>query len=113
MKHDLTSDELDDLLAVRRQSTGGGSMALRAWQPPQGYWWKVVHDPTRAGDEPGMFYGGHFRWADIIPPGTDRDTRSIPCPWPSGTVFENLKTGERVVIRHGRVLRENKPQWRR
>lgn len=78
-------------------------MTLHAWQPPQGYYWKVVHDPTRTGDEPGVFYGGHFRWIDItLPGGNER----IPCPWPSGTVFENIKTGQRVVIRRGRVVRE-------
>ncbi|WP_172634620.1 hypothetical protein [Anaerolinea thermophila] len=77
----------------------------RHWIPPQGYHWKVVVDPTRTGDDPGIFYGAHFRWADIVPPGTDREAQSIPCPWPSGTVFEHIKTGERVVIRRGRVVK--------
>jgi hypothetical protein len=80
-------------------------MSVRAWQPPQGYYWKVVVDPTRTGDEPGMFYGAHFRWTDIVPPGWDDECRKIPCPWPSGTVFENVKTGERVTIKKGKVLR--------
>lgn len=70
-----------------------------------GYYWKVVVDPTRNEDDPGMFYGGHFRWSDIVIE-ADRESRNIPCPWPNGTVFENVKTGERVVIRHGRVVRE-------
>ena len=80
-------------------------MTRPVWQPPQGYLWKVVVDPTRTGDDPGIFYGAHFRWADIVPPGTDREAQSIPCPWPSGTVFEHIKTGERVVIRRGRVVK--------
>lgn len=83
-------------------------MTLRTWQPPHGYCWKVVHDPTRTGDDPGVFYGSYFRWTDIIPPGTNREAQSIPCPFPSGTVFEHVKTGERVVIRRGRVVRENR-----
>ncbi len=80
-------------------------MTRRLWQTPPGYYWKVVVDPTRSGDEPGIFYGSHFRWTDIIPPGTDGEARRIPCPWPSGTVFENVKTGERVVIKRGKVIR--------
>jgi len=78
-------------------------MSVRTWQPPQGYYWKVVVDPTRTGEDPGMFYGAHFRWTDIVLP----DNRErIPCPWPSGTVFENVRTGERIIIRRGRVVRE-------
>ncbi len=80
-------------------------MTRRLWQTPPGYYWKVVVDPTRKGDEPGIFYGGHFRWTDIVLPGWDEEARKIPCPWPSGTVFENVKTGERVVIRQGKVVR--------
>lgn len=81
-------------------------MSYHTWQPPHGYVWKVVHDPTRTGEEPGMFYGAHFRWTDIVLPGfLDEETRKIPCPWPSGTVFENINTGERVVIRRGRVVK--------
>jgi hypothetical protein len=80
----------------------------RLWQAPPGYYWKVVHDPTRSEDFPGMFYGGHFRWSDIeLPPGCNGRDR-IPCPWPSGTVFENVRTGERVVIRRGRVVWEKR-----
>lgn len=80
----------------------------RPWRPPPGYYWKVVVDPTRTGDEPGMFYGGYFRWSDIVISGRDKEVRTIPCPWPSGTVFENIKTGERVMIRHGRVVKERR-----
>lgn len=80
-------------------------MSTRLWQAPQGYYWKVVVDPTRNEDDPGMFYGGHFRWTDIVLPDVDAEARRIPCPWPNGTVFENVKTGERVVIRRGRVVK--------
>ncbi len=75
----------------------------RAWGVPAGHYWKVVEDPTRTGEDPGFFYGGCFRWSDIQPP-IGAETRRIPCPWPSGTVFENIRTGERVVIRRGRVI---------
>lgn len=78
-------------------------MSERPGQAPQGYHWKVVVDPTRTGDDPGMFYGGFFRWSDIELPQACNE--SIPCPFSSGTVFENVKTGERVVIRQGRVVK--------
>ena len=32
---------------------------------PRGYVWKVIVDPTRKGDGPGMFFGGLFRMMDI------------------------------------------------
>ncbi len=85
-------------------------MSTRLWQAPQGYHWKVVVDPTRNEDDPGMFYGGHFRWTDIVLPGWGEEARKIPCPWPSGTVFENIKTGERVMIKKGSVVRLEKNQ---
>jgi hypothetical protein len=78
-------------------------MSERPGQAPQGYHWKVVVDPTRTGDDPGMFYGGFFRWSDIELPQACNE--SIPCPFSSGTVFENVKTGERVVIRQGRAVK--------
>ena len=68
-----------------------------------GYIWQVIHDPTRNGDHPGIFYGGHFRRIDIQLPRQYR--RSTPCPWPNGTVFENIKTGERVTIINTHVIR--------
>lgn len=76
-------------------------MTRRLWQAPQGYYWKVVVDPTRTGDDPGIFYGGHFRKCDIIPLNKAEDD---PCPWPNGTVFENIRTGERVEIRNGKAI---------
>lgn len=79
-------------------------MSTRLWGVKAGYYWKVVFDPTRTGDDPGIFYGGCFRWSDIQPPTTE--AQHIPCPWPSGTVFQNVRTGERVVIRRGRVVKE-------
>ena len=30
-----------------------------------GYSWRVIHDPTRTGEDPGLFFGGHFRSIDI------------------------------------------------
>lgn len=70
---------------------------------PQGYCWKVIIDPTRKGDDPGLFYGGHFRWSDIVTPGARKE--DIPCPWPNGTVFKNVKTGEVAIVQWGRVIR--------
>jgi hypothetical protein len=28
---------------------------------PKGFFWRVVNDPTRKGDEPGLFFGSCFR----------------------------------------------------
>jgi hypothetical protein len=82
----------------------GESVTCHIWQAPPGYNWKVVVDPTRTEDHPGIFYGGHFRWSDIVLPSGCRSRERIPCPWPSGTVFENIRTGELVVIKRGRPV---------
>lgn len=84
-------------------------MSRRLWQTPPGYYWKVVVDPTRTGDYPGIFYGGHFRWSDIQTPARceeDGEEDFGICPFPDGTVFENIKTGERVKIWHGQIVRQ-------
>jgi|GEM_PF-3336861 len=65
---------------------------------PPGYNWKVVIDPTRTGFEPGLFFGGHFRWLDIKTRGE--------CPFPDGTVFQHIKTGEIAFVEDGKVIRE-------
>ena len=38
-----------------------------------GYDWKVIVDPTRSEDDPGLFYGGLFRMVDLR---LDRDEKS-------------------------------------
>jgi len=79
------------------------TLAQRRNLPPAGRCWKVVYDPTRTGEEPGVFYGGCFRWSDIMLPSGVRER--IPCPFPNGTIFENVKTGERVIIARGKPKR--------
>ncbi len=66
---------------------------------PRGYDWRVVKDPTRTDDEPGMFYGGFFRWTDITPP--RRLANEVESPWPDGTEFRHIRTGERILIQSG------------
>ena len=69
-----------------------------------GHIWQVIYDPTRKGDNPGIFYGGRFRWIDIELP--KQYQRSVPCPWPDGIIFENVHTGERVTIINAQAIRE-------
>ena len=66
-----------------------------------GYHWKVIHDPTRSLDEPGIFYGGFFRQTDIEP------TANEPAGcWPEGITFEDVNTGRRIMIHNGRAVEE-------
>jgi hypothetical protein len=64
---------------------------------PPGFIWKVIFDPTRTPEEPGLFYGSVFRFIDIA-----HDRNEI-CTWPEGIIFENINTGEFLVIRHGQI----------
>jgi len=67
------------------------------YRPPKGYEWKVVVDPTRSMDEPGLFYGRLFRIFDIhIYPG-EKPT------WPNGIVFQSVKTGEKLTYVQGKL----------
>lgn len=70
---------------------------------PPGYYWKVVYDPTRTEDYPGDFYGGCFRICDVYPP--SRRSYEFRGIWPDGIIFQNIKTGEKVVIRNQSVQR--------
>ena len=63
-----------------------------------GYDWKVVVDPTRKNDEPGLFYGGLFRMVDLR---LDRDEKST---WPNGIVFEHKLTGRRLTFEKGKLF---------
>jgi len=63
-----------------------------------GYDWKVIVDPTRSADEPGLFYGGLFRMVDLR---LDRDEKST---WPDGIVFEHRLTGHRLTFEKGKLL---------
>jgi hypothetical protein len=64
---------------------------------PKGYFWKVVVDPTRTGENPGCFYGSLFRLLDILPT-VDEDS-----PWPDGIVFEHIETGQRLTFIDGQA----------
>jgi len=64
---------------------------------PPGYIWKVIFDPTRTGDEPGLFYGAYFRFIDLV------HGKSEPCCWPDGIVFENADTGDFLEIQNGTI----------
>jgi hypothetical protein len=70
---------------------------------PKGYFWKVVYDPTRNGEDPGLFYGSHFRLLDIIP------TWDETSPWPDGTVFEHIQTGQQLTFLDGQPHYLNYP----
>ena len=67
-------------------------------QIPKGYEWKVIDDPTRSGDEPGLFYGKLFRMIDLR---LDRDEKST---WPDGIRFEHILTGQRLTFEQGWLI---------
>jgi hypothetical protein len=64
----------------------------------RGYVWKVIVDPTRKDDEPGMFYGRLFRMIDIR---LNRDEKST---WPEGIVFEHVTSGGRLTYQDGLLM---------
>jgi hypothetical protein len=67
------------------------------YRPPKGYEWRVIQDPTRSMDDPGLFYGRLFRIFDIhIYPG-EKST------WPDGIVFQSIKTGEKLAYVQGKL----------
>jgi hypothetical protein len=69
----------------------------QVYRPPKGYEWKVIVDPTRTSDEPGLFYGRLFRIFDIhIYPG-EKST------WPNGIIFQNVKSGQKLTFVQGKL----------
>ena len=64
----------------------------------RGYVWKVIMDPTRVDDDPGMFFGRLFRMIDIR---LNRDEKST---WPEGIVFENITSGCRLTYQDGLLM---------
>jgi len=64
----------------------------------RGYVWKVILDPTRNDDHPGMFFGRLFRMIDIR---LDRDEKST---WPERIVFENVTSGCRLTYQDGLLM---------
>ena len=64
----------------------------------RGYVWKVMVDPTRDKDDPGIFFGRLFRMIDIR---LNRDEKST---WPDGIVFENVISGCRLTYQEGLLM---------
>ena len=64
----------------------------------RGYVWKVIMDPTRVDDDPGMFFGRLFRMIDIR---LNRDEKST---WPEGIVFEHITSGCRLMYKDGLLM---------
>ena len=64
----------------------------------RGYVWKVIVDPTRNNDDPGMFFGRLFRMIDIR---LNRDEKST---WPEGIIFENVTSGCRLTYQDGLLM---------
>ena len=64
----------------------------------RGYVWKVIIDPTRVDDDPGMFFGRLFRMIDIR---LNRDEKST---WPEGIVFEHITSGCRLTYKDGLLM---------
>ncbi len=64
----------------------------------RGYVWKVIIDPTRVDDDPGMFFGRLFRMIDIR---LNRDEKST---WPDGIMFENITSGCRLTYKDGLLM---------
>ena len=64
----------------------------------RGYVWKVIVDPTRNDDDPGMFFGRLFRMIDIR---LNRDEKST---WPEGIIFENVTSGCRLTYQDGLLM---------
>ena len=64
----------------------------------RGYVWKVIMDPTRVDDDPGMFFGRLFRMIDIR---LNRDEKST---WPEGIVFEHITSGSRLSYKDGLLM---------
>ena len=64
----------------------------------RGYEWKVIADPTRDSDDPGVFFGRLFRMIDIR---LNRDEKST---WPDGITFEHITTGCRLSYKDGLLV---------
>ncbi|MAT45040.1 MAG: hypothetical protein CL609_22130 [Anaerolineaceae bacterium] len=64
----------------------------------RGYVWKVIGDPTRNNDDPGIFFGRLFRMIDIR---LNRDEKST---WPDGIVFENVTSGCQLTFQNGVLM---------
>ena len=64
----------------------------------RGYVWKVIVDPTRKDNDPGMFFGRLFRMIDIR---LNRDEKST---WPEGIVFAHITSGCRLTYQDGLLM---------
>ena len=61
----------------------------------RGYVWKVIVDPTRGAEDPGLFFGRLFRMVDIH---LNRDEKST---WPEGIVFEHVISSSCLTYKDG------------
>jgi hypothetical protein len=66
---------------------------------PKGYEWKVIVDPTRNPEYPGLFFGRFFRIFDLHMYPGEKPT------WPDGITFQNIKTGQKVFFDQGKLQR--------
>lgn len=64
---------------------------------PPGFVWKVIYDPTRNADDPGLFFGAYFRFFDLV------HSSNEECTWPEGIIFEHKDTGVILRIRNGQI----------
>ncbi len=64
---------------------------------PKGYEWKVIVDPTRSREYPGLFFGRFFRKFDLHMYPGEKPT------WPDGITFQNIKTGQKVFFAQGKL----------
>lgn len=71
---------------------------IKADHDINGYDWRVIVDPTRSVNDPGLFYGGLFRMIDLR---LDRDEKST---WPDGIVFEHKLTRQRLTFEKGKLF---------
>ncbi|MBI9050048.1 MAG: hypothetical protein JEZ00_11550 [Anaerolineaceae bacterium] len=78
---------------------------IRTKRDINGYNLKVIVDPTRLGDDPGLFYGGLFRMIDLR---LDRDEIST---WPDGIVFEHTLTGQQFTYKEGKLFDLTNNLW--
>lgn len=74
------------------------------YSAPKGYLWKVIYDPIRNGEDPGLFYGSLFRLLDILP------TKDEDSPWPERIVFEHIQTGQQLSFIEGQPVYMNLPE---
>ena len=69
-------------------------------EKPTKYIWKVIQDPTKKNNLPGLFYHHLFRKSDVFL--LSNETVNY---WPEGIIFQNIATGETVEFNRGTLVR--------